>query len=367
MESQYNGGLLNKLKIKDWRILLGLVLTVGWLVGWLATAFFSGWTTFWNEKLASLGGLEGLFAPMAFLWLVIGLFIQQKEISLNTQVLEKSNRQAEEQTKVLEATELRTRQTAFFQTADRVFQATGTLLGFIISTSLGPKGNGFFKEKEIEEMWVAHGAGYHDRFPLVLLADELVTEELFFGTATKRMWSEDIIRNIRKVQKLAAECDDDQGTISKAIMQCSLGYVYMQLLPHLRAPSAWAMFEEDPLLGTNRTEVNVTGHWDSVSIEGNEKFIVNLEQHADNSVTGTLGTADGMTDVHYGIIDGNRLFLSFIMQGNPAVATTTIEGDEFHGTVQWREGLLLSFRGSRTSSDPQARLSTPQTEAITQH
>jgi hypothetical protein len=70
----------------DWHIWLGLTLTVGWIV--LGIAYVSstiGWTSFPvlpAEKFSNF--LEGAFAPLAFLWLVIGYFLQQKELQQNT-------------------------------------------------------------------------------------------------------------------------------------------------------------------------------------------------------------------------------------------------------------------------------------------
>ena len=44
-----------------------------------------------DTHIDELGGfLEGAFAPLAFLWLVIGIFIQQKELADNTEVMRQS-------------------------------------------------------------------------------------------------------------------------------------------------------------------------------------------------------------------------------------------------------------------------------------
>jgi len=73
----------------DWRIWLGLVLTVAWLA--LGSAYISasiGWARVGSVDAATLGNfLEGAFAPLAFLWLVIGYFLQRKELEQKTEAL----------------------------------------------------------------------------------------------------------------------------------------------------------------------------------------------------------------------------------------------------------------------------------------
>ena len=76
-----------RLKETDWRIFFGIVVTLAWIaagVVYLQGGSFSG-VTIYDIPLENIGSfLEGAFAPLAFLWLVIGLFIQQKELADNT-------------------------------------------------------------------------------------------------------------------------------------------------------------------------------------------------------------------------------------------------------------------------------------------
>jgi hypothetical protein len=73
----------------DWRIFMGLSLTTLWLG--MGLAYISGnvgWTAFVQLPAEELGSfLEGAFAPLAFLWLVIGYFLQQQELIQNTQAM----------------------------------------------------------------------------------------------------------------------------------------------------------------------------------------------------------------------------------------------------------------------------------------
>ena len=82
---------------RDWRIIFGLVLTLGWLL--LAVLYISanvGWSDFIYLPIGEMGNfLEGAFAPLAFLWLVIGLFIQQRVLTQNNRELRHNNVRSE--------------------------------------------------------------------------------------------------------------------------------------------------------------------------------------------------------------------------------------------------------------------------------
>ena len=73
----------------DWRIWLGLGLTISWLV--LLSLYIAGtvgWKNAATAPIEQVGSfLEGAFAPLAFLWLVIGYFLQKKELMQNTDAI----------------------------------------------------------------------------------------------------------------------------------------------------------------------------------------------------------------------------------------------------------------------------------------
>ena len=77
---------------RDWRIWLGLVITIIWISGGMwYIGHVSELTPTQNFSLEAVGSfLEGAFAPLAFLWLVIGLFIQQQELANNTEAIRKT-------------------------------------------------------------------------------------------------------------------------------------------------------------------------------------------------------------------------------------------------------------------------------------
>lgn len=340
---------LSRFEIKDWRISLGLILTFVWLLAWISVALWEGWDAFWGQELGRLGGLEGLFAPLAFLWLVLGLFIQQKELSVNTQTLQQSNRQAAEQTRVLAETELRARQAAFFQILDSVSRSTGTLLGYMISQIFGPDGQEVYSEEQLATYWSAHGAGEYERFPLIILADELASEEFFFGNEVNAGWSEDVIKNLRNILALARDCDDDKGTIHSSVTRSSLAYVYVHMLRYVKAPSAWVMFDDSQGFINRKPNVSVAGTWHSIDRPemDNEPFRLLLRQSSDGHVSGTVIGEFGTLDVDYGFTEGDRLILRFFPRNLPLIATATLEGDQMQGTVHGPEGVLWNYIARR--------------------
>ena len=74
----------------DWRLHFSLGLTIVWLLlGFTYISGVIGWTDFVRQNAPSLGSfLEGAFAPLAFLWLVVGFFLQQKQLSENTRTIQ---------------------------------------------------------------------------------------------------------------------------------------------------------------------------------------------------------------------------------------------------------------------------------------
>ena len=64
---------------RDWRIWFGVASTAFWLwLGGLYVTMVVGFGDFVRQPADAIGGfLEGAFAPLAFLWLVIGFFLQQ--------------------------------------------------------------------------------------------------------------------------------------------------------------------------------------------------------------------------------------------------------------------------------------------------
>ena len=130
----------------DFLIWFGLGLTIVWLV--LLSLYVSnttGWRHIGDAPIETLGNfLEGAFAPLAFLWLVIGYFLQKKELMQNTEAIkmqyveiQKSANQAEIQAEAIKASELHARRQSFLQVAESVKQQLGAIAAFLFLSSQG--------------------------------------------------------------------------------------------------------------------------------------------------------------------------------------------------------------------------------------
>lgn len=109
------------------RTILGVAVSVFWLV--IVVAYVSlgkGWADFVSMELNSFGDFcAGVFAPLAFLWLVIGYAQQGEELAHNVTALrqqaeETANlvQQAQVQAEAIKANELHARRDTFFRYAD---------------------------------------------------------------------------------------------------------------------------------------------------------------------------------------------------------------------------------------------------------
>ncbi|MDK1025399.1 MAG: hypothetical protein QGD92_14365, partial [Gammaproteobacteria bacterium] len=181
---------------RDWRIWLGLVLTFTYLI--IIGIYVSGvigWQNFFREPIELVGSfLEGAFAPLAFLWLVIGYFLQKKELTLNTQAISKQNeviRQSAEQAVIqsrsIAATELHARKESFLKIAESVKQQLGAIMGFLYISSQGAAGAGLVPAERISELWSSMSERDPEIFSRQMLTIQFAHGEryaykLFFGT-----------------------------------------------------------------------------------------------------------------------------------------------------------------------------------------
>ena len=120
---------------KDWRIWFGLSLTFLWfcfLIIYIARNV--GWSSFLDLSIEEMGTfLEGAFAFLAFLWLVIGLFIQQSVLAENNEELRRNNAHSEKQAQAIAATEMNARTGNLLQDSGEHAQAVGFYHGNFIS------------------------------------------------------------------------------------------------------------------------------------------------------------------------------------------------------------------------------------------
>jgi hypothetical protein len=216
---------------RDWRLHFSLGLTIVWLL--LGLTYISGvvgWTDFVRQNAPSLGSfLEGAFAPLAFLWLVVGFFLQQKQLTENTKTIQmqlaemrRTAEQAEIQSRAIAADELHSRQDTFMRVVEMVREQLGNLAGFIVT--FYPEGGA-----DADKLWKAMGEGDSGAFGRMIVgwcwSGKVTPRELFYGTEARARHSRLFIRAFERLQASAAQCDPD-GMISEALDDSVNGRLY---------------------------------------------------------------------------------------------------------------------------------------------
>ncbi len=212
---------------KDWRINLGLAITGIWLllgVGYITINM--DWQEFAVTPIATMGAfLEGAFAPLAFLWLVIGLFIQQTVLAQNNRELSYSNVVSARQAEAMAANERNVRQDTFFKIAETTRRQLGGISGLLLQNSKGEQGDGSIPESEFMEMWHQYATGDFEIFSrrfLMLAGRGEKLQPLFYGTQIRTTYTENFIMSFDRMLKLARECDVN-GIITDAQLYSAHG------------------------------------------------------------------------------------------------------------------------------------------------
>lgn len=219
---------------QDWRIWFALIITFVWITA--GTIYISNtvtWAKFGELPIAEMGGfLEGAFAPLAFLWLVIGLFLQQKELANNNEELRKTNIQSERQTQAIAATELNARQETFFKIAENTKRQLGSITGMLFVSSQGSVGDNNYSEEAVGEWWHQLSTGDNEvfarRFLMMPNQTDADIEKLFYGTDIRRHHTANFIATFDRLMRLAKECDMD-NIISDALWGTGLGLLYRRI------------------------------------------------------------------------------------------------------------------------------------------
>ena len=231
---------------RDWRVYLGLGLTAAWLLlGYLYIEFEVGWGGFTSLPAEELGSfLEGAFAPLAFLWLVIGYFLQQEELSQNTAALreqareiERTTEQAKIQSEKLVESERHARQQAFLGIAQSVNGQLGTIAGllFISSQSVGNP-DGTVTPEEQSVLFATLGTDTQV-FSRRLLEVHIVTEtdqarfDLFYGSEVRARHTNNFIYTFDRLLR-RADAADEAGMISDALRNNAHGLIYRIMCRH---------------------------------------------------------------------------------------------------------------------------------------
>jgi hypothetical protein len=234
---------------KDWAITAGLWGSILWvflLVVYVSNG--SGWLHLSNAPMDTLGSfLEGAFAPLAFLWFVLGYFTQQKELSQNTeaiklqhQEMQKSAAQAVIQAQATQASELHARRESFLSVAESVKAQLGAIMGFLIISSQSSNASGLVPPEKMTELWNAMGRNDHEVFTRQMLSLTFVHGEryaykLIYGTEIRRRHTENFIFNFERLVAGADECDTN-GMIRDAILGSAHGFIYQRIIDIRNAP-----------------------------------------------------------------------------------------------------------------------------------
>ncbi len=359
--------------LPDWdpRIWGGVLLTALWILGGIVYIASAGGWEFFSHDADTIGGfLEGFFAPVAFLWLVLGLFVQQEEIARNRDEMERSNLLSEQQARAMEEAALTARQQAFFLIADNVRRQTGNLLGAMLAS----EGNA--PDEEMERRWLTHAAGDYEFFPRLLveryemLRDEhfgVVNggESLFFGTPNRKGLTEEYIRSFRRLLRQARECDQDFSILA-TVLQAPHGVVYSGMLQHMPAESAWVTLLQDPGSASG-PDADVVGRWDvdvmagvrwevstrrvggEIATDPAAARVITLAKDGDRLVA-TAQSQLASPQVETVAVRGRALFLRFLVPF-PILMTAVVDGDRMHGHTETGQGEIFRFAATRSNQE----------------
>ena len=230
--------LLKFISDRDWRIWFGLVVTFVWIGGGLWFVVGSVAADPDQELTLDVIGnfLEGAFAPLAFLWLVLGLFMQQRELANNTEMLRRTSEQSEKQTQAIAATEMNARQETFFKIADSVKHQLAGITGMLFAGGLGPVGSQRYSRDEIADMFQKASSGDTEIFARQLLSMEYMDEggigSLLYDTEIRRRHTRNFRRTFERLLALGGGCDVD-GIIVDSMKQSAFGLLYEQMSAYM--------------------------------------------------------------------------------------------------------------------------------------
>lgn len=231
-------------KVLDWRIIFGLVLTTVWITtGLVYLLGIVGWQSFVELPTADIGSfLEGAFAPLAFLWLVIGHFMQQREISTNTKAINIQELSARR-------LELHSRRDSYFKLLSLVQQQLGVIASLHYVSVCGPTGTGEITQEEFSEQRTKTSTADHSFFirKMIIVAinampDTDALQEIFYGTEIRKRHSDNFEKTFKKLH-LAAESVDYDELISDALMNGSAEGRLYSIIRHVNGSESI-----DPLL-----------------------------------------------------------------------------------------------------------------------
>lgn len=224
-----------KRKRLDWRVAFGACLTTLWIsAGLIYLLGKVGWVNFVNLPTGDIGSfLEGAFAPLAFLWLVIGHFMQQSEISANTRAAHLQEQSARRQ-------ELYSRRNSYFKLLTLVQEQLGLIAGFHYISVCGPTGTNDVSREEYAAMRsdAAHGDAelfVRKMVALSVLYDEQPEglQDVFFGTEIRTRHSNNFVKTFSKLLESAKAVDHDDMVVNALLFGSPSGMLF-RIIQHLQ-------------------------------------------------------------------------------------------------------------------------------------
>lgn len=233
-----------ELKRWDWRVIFGVCITAIWLLTGLAYLTGIGWGVFGNLPTGDIGSfLEGAFAPLAFLWLVIGHFMQQSEISANTRAVQLQEQSAKRQV-------MYSRQNSYFKLLNLVQQQLGSIAGFHLMSVCGETGTQEINPEEYAEMRSLSANGDSVLFvrKMVGLASRYIDDgeslnDVFFSTDIRTRHSNNFADTFGKLLASAEAVDQDDMVVNALLYGSPSGMLY-RVIRHVQGKE-----KIDPMTG----------------------------------------------------------------------------------------------------------------------
>lgn len=229
----------------DWRIWLGVGATAVYLLLALAYVLAQGFGEFLSLPADNLGSfLEGAFAPLAFLWLVIGYFLQQRELHEASRALRAqheeiriANKQTALQTESLKASEVHARQQAYLDLANQMRSQLGAIAGLLYISSQAADLGGNVSVEAQGRLFKELSANDTEVFSREILylyqttADESQRYDFFYGTPIRARHSNHFAQTFENLLKRAEQADDEY-VFRNALLYSAHGIVYRILIDY---------------------------------------------------------------------------------------------------------------------------------------
>lgn len=242
----------------DWRIWLGVGVTALYLLLALLYILQQGMGAILAMPAENLGSfLEGAFAPLAFLWLVIGYFLQRNELKETTNALraqheeiKRSTEQAVIQSESMEASAVHARQEAYLQLQAQIRAQLGTIAGLLYISSQGAQAGGEVSRETQTQLFAELSMNDTEVFSRKIIEFYLSTTsdaeryDFFYGTAVRARHSNHFVQTFEGLLRRAAGADAE-GVFRNALLYSGHGILYQRVLqyreqapPELASPEA---------------------------------------------------------------------------------------------------------------------------------